>query len=135
MNPQNRYLETQVSSASPGEQLIMLYDALIQHADQAATSISKPHGSAEYIQATGSLTRCIDILTELNLSLRHEVHPKLCQTLNKLYLFFMKEFSDARGSSNPEKIQKIIPLMQKLGNSWKQAHQTASQTQPEAQAA
>ena len=113
------YLESQVKNASPGQMLIMLYDALIQNAEQADTEISSsdnPSAAAPFV------SRCIDIMRELSTCLRHEVDPSLCGTLSKLYLFFTREFSEAFEKREAKRIRAILPLIRQLRDAWTQAH-------------
>ena len=125
----NFYLETQVNSASPGQLLIMLYDHLIQNAERADTEISLSENPESLSQASRSVTRCIDVMTELNRSLKHNVDPSLCGTLSSLYLFFTKEFSEAFQKREPGRIRAILPLIRELRNAWSMAHQRAGQAQ------
>ena len=106
----NFYLESQVKNASPGQLLIMLYDGLIQQAENADAEISSPEAAKDPTAASRAITRCIDILTELNTCLRHNVEPTLCATMSDLYLFFTQEFAGAFDKREPKKIRAILPL-------------------------
>ncbi len=125
----NFYLEAQINNASPGQLLIMLYDRLIQHAERADTEIASLENPNNLAQASQSVSRCIDIMTELNRSLKHGVDPLLCGTLSALYLFFTREFSEAFDKREPERIRAILPLIRELRNAWFAADQRASRFQ------
>jgi len=121
MNPErlrSYYLESQVQNSSPGQRLIMLYDGLIKNAETADTQIESPANSPERAEAGSSISRCIDILTELSGSLRFEVNPLLCGTLHDLYLFFTHEFSLAFETREPKRIRAILPLIRNLRDAW-----------------
>jgi flagellar protein FliS len=127
----NFYLETQVKNASPGQLLIMLYDGLIQNAETADAEISSPDITNDPSSASRAITGCIDILTELNTCLRHNIEPALCATLSDLYLFFTKELSQAFDHREPKRIRAILPLIRDLRGAWFEADRRANKFQPE----
>jgi len=128
----NFYLESQINNASPGQLLIMLYDGLIQQAERADAEISSPEIANDPSPAARSVSRCIDIMTELNTCLKHGIDPVLCRTLSDLYLFFTREFSEAFDKREPKKIRAILPLIRELRNAWFQADRQANKFQAEA---
>jgi flagellar biosynthetic protein FliS len=128
----NFYLESQIKNASPGQMLIMLYDGLIQNAEIADTEISSPGIASDPSPASRAITRCIDILTELNTCLRHSVEPTLCATLSDLYFFFTKEFSQAFDKREPKRIHAILPLIRDLRGAWFEAERRSNQFHSEA---
>jgi flagellar protein FliS len=130
----NFYLESNVNSASPGQMLVMLYDALIQQAETAETEIAAPSNPADRSKAAVAISRCIDIITELSSSLKHDFDPTLCGTLSSLYCFFTRELSTALEKSESEKIRAILPLLRNLRTSWSQALKITQQARPVATA-
>ncbi len=121
MNPERLrafYLETQVNNSSPGQRLVMLYDGLLEFAESAETHIAAPADPGSTAQASRYICRCIDILTELSTSLRHEFDPVLCGTLHDLYVFFSREFSAAFEKREVKKIRAIVPLIRQLREAW-----------------
>jgi len=125
----NFYLETQVKNATPGQGLIMLYDALIDHAEQAEAALASPAKAGDPTLAARSVSRCIDIMTELNRDLDHSVDPVLCQTLCSLYLFFTRELAEALEKREPKRIRSILPLLRDLKNAWAEADRRATRLQ------
>ena len=123
------YFESKVNTASPGQLLVMLYDALVQQAESAETEIAAPEGERNQAQAAKSISRCLDIITELSSSLKHEYDPGLCATLSNLYCFFAREFSAALEKYDAAKIRAILPLLRELKNSWTQALKLSGQAQ------
>jgi len=123
------YLESRVKNASPGELLVMLWEALVENAENAESQITAPVGSPERTNATRSITRCLDIITELTASLRFEVNPDLCSNLGNLYRFFAGEFSAALKSCDPARIGAILPLLRDLRQTWTKAQRMSSQAQ------
>jgi flagellar protein FliS len=126
----NFYLESRIKNAAPGQLLIMLYDALVEQAEMADRELSLPDSAKDSLLATRCITRCIDIMTELNTCLDHSVDPVLCTTLSDLYLFFTREFSSSLSTREPRRIRAILPLIRELRGAWFQADRDANKFQP-----
>jgi flagellar protein FliS len=124
------YIETQVNTATPGQMLLMLYDCLIERAECADRHLSVPDELAQRSSAAHEVSRCINILTELNGCLRRSVQPSLCAALSDLYLFFMRQFSLALETRQPEKIRQILPLIRKLRETWAEANKVTHGGEP-----
>jgi flagellar protein FliS len=125
----NFYLESRVKSASPGQLLILLYEGLVHIAEDAESQLAAPAGSEERSLAPASVSRCIDIITELSSTLRHEIDPELCATLGNLYAFFARQFAGALSHSDPKRISSILPLLRELSGAWTKAEQLSGQAQ------
>jgi len=125
----NFYLEAQVKNASPGQMLIMLYDVLIEQAERADAEISSPENPKDPSPAARAIASCINVMTELNTSLRPGVDPVLTGTLRNLYVFFTKQFCEALEKREPTKIRAILPLIRDLRNAWSEAYRRAGQSQ------
>jgi flagellar protein FliS len=123
------YTETQVNNATPGQLLIMLYDCLLEHAELAAQEIHAPSAPGDMRPAARQVSWCINVLTELGTSLRHGVKPELCSQLNDLYHFFTRQLSEALETHQADKIREIVPLIQKLRNTWVEADRRAGKAQ------
>jgi len=121
----NFYLESQVKNASPGQLLIMLYDGLVDNTERVEAALSQPTGSGDAFETSQCVSRCINILTELNSNLRPEEDPDLCATLRNLYIFFAKEFSEAFEQRSPSRVRAILPLIRSLRSSWSEAYRRA----------
>jgi len=119
------YLDSQIKNAPPGQQLVMLYDGLIDHAERAETSLASSGNQAELSTAAQCITRSINILTELNSTLKPDENAELCRTLHNLYLFFTREFSEALDKRQPKKIRAVLPLIRELRNAWSEAYHRA----------
>jgi flagellar protein FliS len=130
----NFYMDSQVSGATPGQLLIMLYDLLIEHAEAADVELSAPESPTKFAAAAKEVTFCIKVLTELTASLRHGENPTLCATLGGLYEFFTREFYAALDEGTPDKVRKLLPMIRELRVAWASADRLAGKTQPDAAA-
>ncbi len=115
MNQRQQYLQIKVSNASQEDLLIMLYDGLIQYIEEAIESL---HGPVDKFRVANRIAWSIDILTELNRTLRQEANPELCTELKRLYLFFTRELSAALDELNSTRLEAILPLIQDLREAW-----------------
>jgi flagellar protein FliS len=122
----NFYLEAQIKNASPGQLLIMLYDGLLDNAERAETAISTIDTTCDPLEASHCVSRCINLMTELTVSLRPEEDPGLCTTLRNLYVFFTKEFSEAFDKRDPARIRAIVPLIRGLRDAWSEAYRRSA---------
>jgi flagellar biosynthetic protein FliS len=124
------YLESKINGTSTGELLVMLYATLVEQAEDAEQALGAPAPGRDVSRAAKCIARCIDILTELDTALKHDVDPDLCGTLSRLYAFFTHQFSDALGVGEPGKIRAILPLLRDLKAAWSQAHKISTHGQP-----
>lgn len=125
MNQQQLYLENQVKSATPGGLIVILYTHLIRFIEEAQHALENEEESSP-VQAANAITRSLDILAELNGSLRPEHSPELSTQLQELYAFFTSELSEGLREKNPQKIGNIIPLIEDLRDTWSQANELIS---------
>jgi flagellar biosynthetic protein FliS len=124
------YLESKVNGTSSGELLVMLYSTLVEQAEDAEQELAAPAPKRNVSHAAKCVARCIDILTELDTALKHDVDPDLCGTLTRLYAYFTRQFSDALSACEPGKIRTILPLLRDLKAAWSQAHKLSTHGQP-----
>jgi flagellar protein FliS len=124
------YIDSQVNNATPGQLLIMLYDCLIEHAESADHAISAPQNPEDFRRAAREVSRCINILTELNTCLRYGVSPSLCAKMSQLYQFFTRQLSAALELRSADKIREILPLIRKLRQTWAEADRRANKYEP-----
>ncbi|MES2310364.1 MAG: flagellar export chaperone FliS [Verrucomicrobiota bacterium] len=122
MDPKSAYLQGQIETSSPSQQVVMLYDGLIRFCNEAKQSLSGENGD-QLEAGAQSVKRATDILTELNSALRHDVFPELCTQLSGLYLFFTEQLSKAVRENSAKPIQEILPMIENLRDSWKQAEE------------
>jgi flagellar protein FliS len=122
MNPRlsRAYVTSSVQSSSPGQLVVMLYDGLLRFANEALENMRTGKSAAQPID------RCIRIITELNLSLKFEVAPKLCNQLANLYEYYVVEFSKAMHQNKPQIVEGLIPLITTLRDAWVEAERQVS---------
>jgi flagellar protein FliS len=112
-----KYKAAQIESASPGQILLALYDGCIRFCRSAQAQIE-----AGDVAAKGqSISRAVAILGELRSTLDHEVAPELCDSLERLYVFFQQQLSLANVRMDAAAIGPVVRLLGDLRDSWSTA--------------
>lgn len=109
------YRQTQVSTASQGELLLMLFDGAIRFARQGQEHMKK----GEIEQANFKLIRAQDIVNELILSLDLEV-GEIAQNLQQLYTYIYDLLVQANIKKSAEKVDEAINMLTELRDTWEQ---------------
>lgn len=110
----NAYLRTMISTASPAELRLMLFDGAIRFAEQARTGLREHN----YEQVHNGITRCQDIVMELINSLRPEHDPELCDKLSALYVFIYTRLLNAGSRREIEPLEEAIELLRYERETW-----------------
>lgn len=110
----NRYKNVQVKTSSPGEVLVMLYDGVFRFLGEAKASML----AGDRTRAAERISRSHAILQQLLFGLNHEVAPELCQNLQNLYLFCMRQIVEANIQQKPESIDNALTVLQPLREAW-----------------
>ena len=76
------------------------------------------------------ISKAVAILGELRSTLDHTVAPELCDSLDRLYLFFQEQLSMANIKLDPSYIDPVVRLMSDLRDAWLQAVQEVEQGGP-----
>jgi flagellar protein FliS len=109
-----RYGAVKVTTASPAQVLVMLYDGLFRYLREAqAAMAAKQKG-----RAGERLCRANAILQHLLSSLDAEQAPLLCSRLQALYIFCMDYVLKANLEQDPVKLDEIVKVMTPLRDAW-----------------
>src|SRR3984893_15901820 len=113
-NPQGEYLAHRVTAASPLELIRILYEAAVQAVDQALEGLR----SGDILLRGNSVTKAIEILSELRVSLRREVNPEYCDTLSGLYSYLQRQLIRAHAEKSESLFQEAARLLRTLLDGW-----------------
>lgn len=120
------YLQTQVTTTSQGELLLLLYDGAIKFLTQA-----KERMAARDMAGKGVLiSKALDVINELDSSLNAEKGGELADNLHKLYFYCSTRLLSANLKLDPNLIDEVIKVLSGLRGAYAQIVNT-----PEAQAA
>lgn len=107
LNAAKVYLSTQVSTASKGDILVMLYDTAIKHLRQAIEKMRAGDMAGKGIL----ITKAITIISELQESLNKEHGGEIAQNLFQLYFFCNSRLLMANLKVKPEMVEEVITIL------------------------
>lgn len=121
-NGYNAYQKTNISTASQGRLVVLLYEGAIKQLNTALTYINSdgkilPSNIEKYgicIQKTQN------IITELQVSLDMEKGGDIAKNLMSLYLYFHELLTDASINQDKTKIDFVLDMLNQLVTSWRQ---------------
>lgn len=120
------YLETQVTTTSRGEILIMLYDGAIKFLNQAKEKIA----ARDYAGKGNLISSAIDVINELASSLNVEKGGDLAENLSQLYFYCNKRLFIANSRMDISAVDEVIRILGGIRSAYAQIIDT-----PEAVAA
>ncbi|MBF0482845.1 MAG: flagellar export chaperone FliS, partial [Desulfovibrionaceae bacterium] len=112
----NSYLQTQVATTTPGELLILLYDACVKNLRQAQERIRERD-----VKAKGMLiSKAIDIISELQSSLNAQKGGSLAVNLHKLYFYCNTKLLQANLKMDTAVIDEVIKIISGIRDAYNQ---------------
>lgn len=121
------YKQTQVTTASGGRLIVMLYDAAVNHLNRSLEALD----ARAYQDVHNSLVKVQDILTELMSAL--DMQYEISQSLYALYDYCIERLVAANIAKDAEPVKEVLGYMTELRDTWQQAIQGHSAGQQAAQ--
>jgi flagellar secretion chaperone FliS len=116
-----KYLETEVFSADPIQQVCMLYRGAIE-----ATAAARRHLKAkEILERSKQVMRAFNILGELTRTLDPQ-YFQISKPLGDLYSYMQRLLLDANAKQIDPPLAEVEQLLTTLYNGWKSARPAAS---------
>ena len=125
-NAVKAYRETQVTTTSPGQVLIMLYDGALNYLAQARERIE----ARDVVQKGILISKALDVINELASSLNADKGGDLAANLNQLYFFCNKRLFMANLKMDVTMIDEVAKILSGLRSAYAQIMDS-----PEARAA
>jgi flagellar protein FliS len=110
------YLSTQVTTATQGDLLLMLYDTAIKHIKQAKDKIAERDFAAKGIL----ITKAIEIISELHESLNKERGGEVAKNLSKMYFLCNTRLLQANMEMCPRKLDEVVAILSGLRQAFAQ---------------
>ena len=109
------YQQTAVTTQTRGRLIVMLYEGAIKFLKMAIKEIEakNPEQKGKYI------SKAVDIIFELNIVLDTEAGGEIATNLRKLYLFMVRQLTEASIKQDIGKIEEVIKLLEELNQGWK----------------
>ncbi|MEQ8843665.1 MAG: flagellar export chaperone FliS [Phycisphaerales bacterium] len=112
-----QYLRSQVMSASPAELRLMLLDGAIKFAHQGKQGLIDKN----YEQSFEGISQCRAIITELAVGVDRKADPELCDRVTSVFMFMFGELTEAGLEKSPDRVQRVIELLEFERETWKMA--------------
>ncbi len=110
------YLQTQVTTTTQGELLLLLYDGAIKFLTQAKEKIAERDYAAKGIL----ISKALDIVNELDASLNMEKGGELAQNLHKLYFYCSTRLLNANLKMDVAFIDEVVKILSGLRGAYGQ---------------
>ncbi len=115
-NPYQKYKNTSVLSASREQILLMLYEAAIKFTKLAIQSTEQKNVA----ERGKNIMRAYDIVSELQVSLDHNVGGDLPKQLDQLYTFMLDQYTKGNIHGDVEALKSCVKILENLYDGWKQ---------------
>jgi flagellar protein FliS len=123
-----RYSQVRMTTSSPGELLLALYDGIFRFLNGAKVCLERK----EVARGRELLSKAYAILSELYIALDHSLAPELCANLEALYGFSMDRVMQASRKGITIPIDEVIRVLTPLREAWQIAVPQAAREQHEA---
>ncbi|MBO2944840.1 flagellar export chaperone FliS [Paenibacillus sp. F411] len=111
----NTYFNTQVTTATPGELTLMLYNGCVKFLKLALKNME----AGDYEQKNNYLIKATNIIDELLITL--DMKYEISQSLSSLYVYIKELIIKANVKSNHEPLLESIQLVTELRDTWNEA--------------
>lgn len=119
MNPYQKYMQQSVTTMTPGQLVIALYDKAILEMNKAIIFIE----DKDIPKAHNSITRASEIVDSLDASLK--VKYEISDNLAVLYQYFRERLVEANIKKDPEILKELIPRFQDIRDAFFEANKIA----------
>jgi flagellar protein FliS len=113
----NKYLNNQITTASPEKLLLMLYDGAIRFTRMARQALADNDqaGRRHFIGKT------LAIITEFSNTLDHQIGGEIATNLDSLYHYMMRELTAANLKADDQPLGVVEKLLTDLRATWAEA--------------
>lgn len=108
------YLQTQVTTTSPGDILILLYDGAVKFLNRAKEGLAANDMAAKGI----AISKALDIINELDSTLNLDKGGELAANLHNLYFFCNSRLVMANLKKDPKMIDEVIKILAGLRSAY-----------------
>lgn len=122
-NPYAAYQQNAVTTASPGEVTLMLYNGCIKFIKQASLAIE--HKKIE--EKNTNIQKAQKIITELMITLNMDLD--ISQNMAIMYEYMIYRLTEANVKNDPAILQEVEGLVVEFRDTWKQVIQITRQQQ------
>ena len=115
-----QYKQQSVSSMTPGELLLLLYDELVKRATLADIAL----GRGDFTTFEAAVDRCIDIVNYLDETLDRQ-YP-ISQDLSRMYEYFTYQLGRIRIGRNKKELEALKPMLAEMRDAFRVAEKNSA---------
>lgn len=112
----NTYKANAVTTQTPGQIVVMLYDGAIRFLKESIEALDKN----DFAEKGNKVGRALDIINELNAVLNMEAGGEVAQNLRKIYLFMQQHLATASVQKDKKAISDVVKILEELNSGWKE---------------
>ena len=116
-NPYEQYKTTQISTATPGQLVVMLYEGAIKFCKLAKMGIEQKNVQT----ANNNLIKVQNIVQELKLGLDMKAGGEIAKTLDSLYEYMLRRLVEANIKKDAIIISEVQSSLEELKEAWVEA--------------
>ena len=124
-----RYRQTDISTSSPGQNLILIFGECISNLRKAATVFrygsspgAEPNSPTYAADSAGThIRKAQEILSVLCSMLRDDIDPELCRMLETYYLGTTQIITQAQLNKDWSRLEGVTAQLKVIRNAWIQA--------------
>ena len=116
-NPYEQYKNTQVSTATPGQLVVMLYEGAITFCKIAVLGIEEKNVET----ASVNLIKVQNIVNELKISINKKAGGDISEALDSLYEYMMRKLIEANIKKDIGIVKEVQHMLEELREAWVEA--------------
>jgi flagellar protein FliS len=117
INYNARYREQQITTASRGQLLLMVYDGILR----ALTEGKRAMQERRLEDQNRALKQAEDLLLELMITINYDSFPQLATNLERLYRYLYQQLVQANVHDDVQAVNDVTKLVQELRDTWAEA--------------
>jgi len=118
------YQVNEISTSSPAQLILMLYDGALQAVNQAIECM----GHKDVAEQSKHILKAQDIINELSLALDMKQGGEISVTLEQLYQFALNQLLQANITLDPIYLESVVKVLSPLRDAWGRIAETSSET-------
>jgi flagellar secretion chaperone FliS len=113
------YKANSITTASPGQVVLMLFDAALNNLESARLALNLPPANFKRIEVCHNhILKARTIILELNGALSYDYNPELADQLDRLYKYFVNRLFEADMKKDVTIISEVEKLLSEIRNAW-----------------
>ncbi len=116
MNPAAIYRQNAVTTQSPSQIVVLLYEGALRFMKQARREMRNQNYAARSV----SLGRAQEIIFELNASLNMQAGADIAGNLRSLYTFVWTRLNEVNARNDAVLLERLIRIFEDLAGAWRQ---------------